>query len=327
MEAAGVPVVPGYHGEEQDEARLAAEAARIGFPGADQGLGRRRRQGHARRARRGRFRRARSPARGARRRRLRRRPRAARALPRTPAPYRGAGLRRQPRQRRASARARLLGPAPPPEGDRGSAGARSDAGARAAMHEAAVAAARAVGYVGAGTVEFIVARDGDLLLHGNEHAAAGRAPGDRDGDRPRSGRMAVARRRRRAAAAAPGWSRSHGHAIEVRLYAEDPARGFPARDRPAASFHLPEPAATLRIDTGVRQGDAVTPVLRRDDRQAGRLGRGPRRRACAAGAGAGGSAVSGVTSNLGLLARHRRPIPISRPAPSTPASSRGARRC
>ena len=54
MEKAGVPLVPGYHGEDQDEARLAEAARRIGYPGADQGLGGRRRQGHARgRTRRG----------------------------------------------------------------------------------------------------------------------------------------------------------------------------------------------------------------------------------------------------------------------------------
>ena len=55
---------------------------------------------------------------------------------------------------------------------------------RAAMGEAAVAAAQAVGYVGAGTVEFIVgSQDGEFLLHGDEHAAAGRASGDRDDHR------------------------------------------------------------------------------------------------------------------------------------------------
>lgn len=32
MSAAGVPVVPGYHGEQQDEDRLTAEAAAVGFP-------------------------------------------------------------------------------------------------------------------------------------------------------------------------------------------------------------------------------------------------------------------------------------------------------
>ena len=65
-----------------------------------------------------------------------------------------------------------------------------------AMGEAAVAAARAVGYVGAGTVEFIADPDGELLFHGDEYAAAGRAPGDRDDHRPRSGRMAAACRSR-----------------------------------------------------------------------------------------------------------------------------------
>ena len=41
-----------------------------------------------------------------------------------------------------------------------------------------------------------------VLLHGDEHAPAGRAPGHRDDHRPRPGRVAAARRRRRAAAAA-----------------------------------------------------------------------------------------------------------------------------
>ena len=64
---------------------------------------------------------------------------------------------------------------------------------RRQMGEAAVAAARAVDYRGAGTVEFIV--DGRcVLLHGNEHAAPGRASGHRDDHGPRSGGVAVARR-------------------------------------------------------------------------------------------------------------------------------------
>ena len=52
---------------------------------------------------------------------LRRRPRADREIHPLAAPHRGAGVRRQPRQRRPPVRARLLAPAPPPEGDRGSA--------------------------------------------------------------------------------------------------------------------------------------------------------------------------------------------------------------
>ena len=77
---------------------------------------------------------------------------------------------------------------------------------RSVMGEAAVAAAKAAGYEGAGTIEFIAdgagrAARGRLLVHGDEHAAAGRASGDRSRDRPRSGGMAVPHRRRRAASA------------------------------------------------------------------------------------------------------------------------------
>ena len=66
MEKAGVPLTPGYHGERQEPDYLLKQAERIGFPGAHQGGGRRRRQGHAARRPRGGFRRARSPAASAR---------------------------------------------------------------------------------------------------------------------------------------------------------------------------------------------------------------------------------------------------------------------
>ena len=66
--------------------------------------------------------------------------------------------------------------------------------------KAAVDAAKAVGYVGAGTVEFIANQDGSFF-HGDEHPPAGRAPGHRDDHRPRPGRMAVAGSLGRAAAA------------------------------------------------------------------------------------------------------------------------------
>ena len=72
-----------------------------------------------------------------------------------------------------------------------------------AMRQAAVAAARAVGYIGAGTVEFLVRND-QFLLSGNEHAAPGGAPGHRDDRAARPGRMAIARRFRRALAADAG---------------------------------------------------------------------------------------------------------------------------
>ena len=72
---------------------------------------------------------------------------------------------------------------------------------RARMGAAAVAAARAIGYVNAGTVEFLLAPRRRLLLPGDEHAPAGRASGHRARHRPRSGRAAAAHRRRRAAGA------------------------------------------------------------------------------------------------------------------------------
>ncbi len=48
MADAGVPLVPGYHGDDQDPALLRREAGADRLPGADQGQRRRRRQGHAR---------------------------------------------------------------------------------------------------------------------------------------------------------------------------------------------------------------------------------------------------------------------------------------
>ena len=129
MEKAGVPVVPGYHGERQDAGVPQAEGLRDRLSGADQGGRRRRRQGHAprRQARRVRRRARRRAARGAGR--VRRCARADREIRRGAAPHRDAGVRRRARQRHPSLRARLLAAAPPPEGDRGSAGAGHDGGA------------------------------------------------------------------------------------------------------------------------------------------------------------------------------------------------------
>ena len=82
---------------------------------------------------------------------------------------------------------------------------------RRRMGAAAVAAAKAVGYTNAGTCEFLLDAAGNFYLPGDEHPAAGRASGDRDGDRPRhrdradrdrAGRAARPRIRRRRAARA-----------------------------------------------------------------------------------------------------------------------------
>ena len=86
-----------------------------------------------------------------------------------------------------------------------------DAETREAVCGAAVRAAQAVNYENAGTIEFIADASEGLkrrphLVHGNEHAAAGRASGDRGDHRAGPGRMAAARRVRREAAEEAGAS-------------------------------------------------------------------------------------------------------------------------
>ena len=155
MQEAGVPVVPGYHGEQQDEQFLAGKADAIGYPVLIKAVAGGGGKGMRRVDRRSEFAAALASAQRE----------AASAFGdsrvliekfiASSAPHRDPGVRRHARQRHSSQRARLLAAAPAPEGDRGSARARHDVRLRAAMGEAAVTAARAVGYVGAGTVEFI----------------------------------------------------------------------------------------------------------------------------------------------------------------------------
>ena len=186
----------------------------------------------------------RRPARG--RGRVRRRPRVPRAAA---SAARGTSRCRSSataRQRRPPRRARLLAAAPPPEDRRGVAVARGrpeSCARRSARPPSRLAAA--AGYVGAGTVEFLLDADGGVLLPRGERPPPGRAPRDRGGHRASTwcapqlaiaaGEPLRARAGRRA--------RCTGHAIECRLYAEDPAAGLPARRRPAARAR---PAALAR---------------------------------------------------------------------------------
>ena len=129
MEKAGVPVVPGYHGERQEPAFLKQKAYEIGYPvlikavAGGGGKGMRRVDKHAE------FEAALEAAQREAHERVRRRARADRKIRRRAAPHRNAGVRRRARQRDPSQRARLLAAAPPSEGDRGGAGAGHDAGA------------------------------------------------------------------------------------------------------------------------------------------------------------------------------------------------------
>jgi 3-methylcrotonyl-CoA carboxylase alpha subunit len=129
---------------------------------------------------------------------------------------------------------------------------------RAAMGEAAVAAARAVNYVGAGTVEFIVGPAGDFhFMEMNtrlqvEHPVTELTHG-----------VDLVEWQLRIADGEPlpltqDQVISRGHAIEVRLYAEDPEQNFLPGSGKLITLTLPAPSAHVRLDGGVVEGDTVT---------------------------------------------------------------------
>ncbi len=129
---------------------------------------------------------------------------------------------------------------------------------RRAMHEAAISAARAVGYIGAGTVEFLFSPEDaafyflemntrlqvehpvtemitgiDLVAWQFEIAAGGALPLRQD---------EIAYR---------------GHSVEARLYAEDPARGFLPQAGRLLHLTFPEPRPEIRADSGYKAGDTI----------------------------------------------------------------------
>jgi 3-methylcrotonyl-CoA carboxylase alpha subunit len=135
---------------------------------------------------------------------------------------------------------------------------------RKAMGDAAVAAAKAIGYVGAGTVEFIAdVSDGlrpdrfyfmemntrlqvehpvtemitgqDLVAWQLDVAAGGKLPLAQDA-------LSI-----------------DGHAVEARIYAEDPQKNFLPSVGRLHRLRAPAENAHVRVDTGVREGDSVTP--------------------------------------------------------------------
>ena len=258
MAAAGIPVVQGYHGEDQSDARLTAEAGLIGYPvllkavagGGGKGMRVVEAAGDM-------------PACLA---AARRESRAAFGDDRMLVEK----YLRQPRhlevqvfgdthgrlvhlfERDCSIQRRhqkVIEEAPAPG---------FSAGQRTALGELAVAAARAVHYSGAGTVEFIAGPDGQcFFMEMNtrlqvEHPVTECITG-----------LDLVEWQLRVAAGEPLPRTQEqislsGHAIEVRLCAEDPARDFLPAAGVLSVVRFPEEASGIRVDAGVQAGDAVT---------------------------------------------------------------------
>ena len=302
MEQSGVPVLPGYHGERQDEHFLADQANRAGFPlmvkAVSGGGGR----GMRIVSRADEFLSALDAA----------RQEAASAFgddrvlleryltdPRhievqVFADRHGNAIHRFERDCSVQRRHQKVieeAPAPGLDSDR-----------RVAMGRAAVAAARAVGYEGAGTVEFVANAGGFFFLEMNtrlqvEHPVTEMITGHD-----------LVEWQLRVAAGEPlpatqDAVRIDGHAIEARIYAEDPERDFAPSVGRLALFRTPEPTRDIRIDTGFATGDVVSAHY--DAMLAKLICRGPTRDAALATLRRALSAtdVVGVASNLDLLGR------------------------
>ncbi len=150
-------------------------------------------------------------------------------------------------------------------------------GRRKAMGEAAVAAAKSIRYTGAGTVEFIAAGETDragalsgpfYFMEMNtrlqvEHPVTEMITG-----------LDLVKMQLAVAAGEPLQLRQkdlayRGHAIEARIYAENPAKGFLPSTGTLRHLRMPRAAEfggmsgdmrePVRVDSGVRQGDAITP--------------------------------------------------------------------
>ena len=100
-------------------------------------------------------------------------------------------------------------------------------------------------------------RRGLVRLPRDEHPAPGGAPRHRTGHRHRPGRAAVPHRRGEPPSFDPVAISPHGHALELRIYAEDPVRFLPG---PGTITEWDEPTGDgVRVDAGYQAGNTVTP--------------------------------------------------------------------
>ena len=188
---------------------------------------------------------------------------------------------------------------------------------RREMGQAAVAAARAVGYVGAGTVEFICEQDGRFyFMEMNTRLQV-----EHPVTEAISGHDLVEWQLRVAAGEALPLKQEqlqiHGHAIEARICAENPEANFlpatgtlsvlkwPAhvsfrRNEDGEGFHDPAP---VRVDTGVNEGDAITPYY---DSMIAKLivwGQDREQALARLDAALAGTHIAGVVNNVAFLRR------------------------
>ncbi|MFJ6052448.1 biotin carboxylase N-terminal domain-containing protein [Streptomyces sp. NPDC092307] len=172
---------------------------------------------------------------------------------------------------------------------------------RESLHAAAVAAARAVSYEGAGTVEFLVTADGrPYFLEMNtrlqvEHPVTEAVFG--------LDLVALQLRVAEGAALPPAPPQPTGHAVEARLYAEDPAQDW--RPQTGALHTLAIPGE-VRVDTGFTAGDTVG--IHYDPMLAKVVAHAPTRAEAvrALAAALAGARIHGLTTNRELLVRSLR---------------------
>ena len=198
---------------------------------------------------------------------------------------------------------------------------------RSAMGEAAVRAARAIDYRGAGTVEFIadvsdgLSPDRFFFMEMNtrlqvEHPVTEAIAG-----------VDLVEWQLRVASGEPlpktqGELTINGWAVEARIYAEDPSRGFLPATGTLSRLRFPE--GDVRIDAGVREGDSITPhydpliaklTVHAPDRAAAlaKLTRGLEQ-----------AQVAGTTTNLDFLIRLSRQSDFAAGRPDTGLIDRNA---